>query len=167
MDNIRRQTLKRIAAIAASSGSLTIAGSSLAETDKLRSSNKADTGQELPELADIKVHTRVSSSSNDIEVVITNTGNQSARITQLTPSHTTTKRGVFNFSTLMKDGDFVLDAKKSVTVPMTPHAVAIDGAPSAAQHAQTLTRALRASFSAVTEHSAFAKVDVMDGLRFT
>ena len=167
MNITRRQTLKRLAGIAAASGSLNIAGSAIAESPNKSQFGNESVVNDMPDLASTKVHTRLSSASNDVEIVITNTGDQRTRITQLTPSHTSTKRGVFNFSNLMNNGDLVLDAKQSVTVPMTPHAMALADTTSAGQHAQTLTHALRSSFSVVTENSAFAKVDVMDGIRFT
>jgi hypothetical protein len=77
------------------------------------------------------------------------------------------KRGRFDFSALLADGDLVLETGEYVTVPMIPHPVVLDNSTSAEQRAQSLGQALRASLSIVSEHKTFAIVDFDAVLRLT
>ncbi len=164
IDKVKRNTLKRIglttATVAAGAvGSHTFANaSSYFANDRVLNDAQA--------LADIHVSTRVSSITNDLEVLIKNVGPDSTTITQMTPSVTLTKRGQFDFGQLLQDGDIVLSPGQSLSVPMKPHAVAVNAADSATGQARTLSDALRRSFSVITDNDAFAKVEVSDSVQF-
>lgn len=158
MNFTRRQALKGIAAATVASTGLGITGNTIAA---LPEQLKGDGNSEL---ANIEVHTRLSAATNDVEVVVTNVGDQTARITQMTPSQTNTKRGVFHFSKLMDNGELVLEAGQSVSVPMTPHTVVLD-ATSNTTRANSLSAALRSSFSVITENASFARVNIASGIR--
>ena len=165
IDRLKRTTLKRLglAAVATGAG---VSGSVMASADALsRDLASASDVDSLP-LADIQVYTRVSAASNDIEVVIQNAGAHPARITQMTPTQTSTRRGVFDFSSLMREGELTLAAGEQVSVGMTPHPVVLDASTTSQQRAASLSAALRRSFSVVTENDAFARVTVADGPRF-
>ena len=164
IDKVKRQTLKRITMSAVAATTAGIAGHSIASVNAMASVPNA-VNTSLP-LADIQVNTRVSAISNDLEVLITNVGKQSTTITQLTPSVTMTKRGQFDFGQLLSKGDITLSPGQSISVPMQPLAVQVNATDTANQQAQSLSEALRRSFSVITENDAFAKVTVSDGVQF-
>ena len=157
MDKQKRNTVKVIAAAVATTA---LSGPF--------SSGLASNASEAPkDLSRIKVYTRVSQSTNDVEVVMQNTGNAGTVITQITPSQTVTRRGTFDFSQLLKEGELHLSPGQSISVPMTPRPVVLDASTSATQRAQSLSAALRKSFSVITENEAFARVDVSSAVRFS
>jgi len=164
IDKVKRNTLKRISMSAAAVAAAGVSGQSLASLNHLSGSPSPDVNA-LP-LADIQIHTRVSAVTNDLEVLVTNTGSSSTTITQLTPSVTVTKRGKFNFSQLLKNGNLTLAPGQSMSVPMTPHAVSVSSLETMNGQSQSLSEALRRSFSVVTENDAFAKVNVIEGMQF-
>ncbi|MFK7890933.1 MAG: hypothetical protein AB8B63_08975 [Granulosicoccus sp.] len=167
MDQTRRTTLKRLAGIAAAGSSISAASDVMADHCSPENMVGQETANQAVGLARIQVHTRVSASSNDIELVITNISDQPVRITQITPSQTSTSRGVFNISTLLEKGDLGLNVNQSIIVPMSRHSNSIAETVGVAQHSQSLCSALRSSFSVVTESDAFATVDIIEGLRFS
>jgi len=74
------------------------------------------------ELANIDIKVRVSVTSNDLELLVSNIGTQPTNITQLTPSHLHTARGYFDMQGLMQDGPLALKPGEGVTVPLTKQA---------------------------------------------
>lgn len=166
VDKQKRNTIKTLGAtaIATAAASHAAWASSASSLNTAAVSDLSATGD--GELAKISVYTRVSSASNDIEVVIQNTGAEDALITQITPSQTVTRRGTFDFSQLLDKGDVQLKAGQSIRVPMTPRTVVLDASTSATQRAQSLSDALRRSFSVITDHEAFARVEVSENVRF-
>lgn len=165
IDRAKRVTLKRIGSVAMAATSLSAAAHSLAYDADENALPAYDYAHS--EIADLKLHTRVSALSNDIEVVITNVGQKRSLITQMTPSQTVTKRGHFDFSSLLENGDLCLAPGQSVTVPMTPNAVVLDASTNVGQRADSLTNALRKSFSVITENESFARVSIVDQIRFS
>lgn len=163
IDTVKRQTLKRIGMSAVATTVAGVAGHSLALVNP---SSVSESLTKLEALADIQVSTRVSAISNDLEVLITNVGNLSTRITQLTPSVTMTKRGQFDFWQVMKDGDIALAPGQSISVPMQSYVAQINATDTSNKQAQSLSDSLRRSFSVITENDSFAKVTVIDGVRF-
>lgn len=164
IDKVKRNTLKRIGMTTAAVAAGAISSHTFANT----SHNFTNDGtlRDVSSLADIQVSTRVSSITNDLEVLIKNVGPDSTTITQMTPSVTVTKRGQFDFGQLLKDGDIVLSPGQSLSVPMKPHAVAVDASDSSTGQARTLSDALRRSFSVITDNDAFAKVEISDSVQF-
>ena len=161
MNHLKRRTIKQMAGLA-----LTIGVSSAKEVLAFDTMAEQDS-HDSAELSTIDVFTRVSSRNNDIEVVIANSGVHPTRITQLTPSHTVTNRGTFDFSRLMRNGDLILAPGQSAAVPITPHPVAVTDVSSYTQRrAESLSTALRSSFSVVVDNNAFAKVHIKDNLRW-
>lgn len=162
MDLIKRKSLKRIAGVVVAGTGFGLAKNTLATNQYNLELNDSDIEASLSSL---QVFTRISSSTNDVEIVISNKGKNAARITQMTPSQTNSARGVFNFSQLLDNGDLVLEAGQSVSVPMTKHP-AIAGTPlSVANHASSLTNSLRSSFSVITDNAAFARVDIAGNIK--
>jgi len=164
IDRAKRITLKRL-------GSAAVAVTAASTSPQLLASHadqntKLVDGTATTPVADINVHTRVSATSNDVEVVITNAGDRLTRITQMTPSQTVTKRGRFDFASVLENGELALAPGQHVTIPMKPHAVVLDASSSAGQRAESLTCALRKSFSVITEGESFARVTIIDQIRF-
>ena len=140
IDRTKRKTLKSIGTIAAGSAAAAVSSGAFAGALlDMEPSSEAS--------AQLRVHTRVSVKTNDIEVVLTNVGEDTALITELTPAETVTKRGRFNFTALTTHGNLRLEAGQSVSVPMTPHPVVID-ASDATTRSASLTDALKKSMTA-------------------
>ena len=166
MNEAKRLTLKRLATAAVATSGAGVAANTLAGSSVLTASGRTIDNNVDVDLSSFEVYTRVSSTTNDLEVVIKNIGMQPARITGITPSQTETRRGTFDFAKLLKNKELHLAAGRSVSIPMKRHAVSLD-ASTTQQQATSLSAALRRSFSVVTDNDAFARVDVVDGLRFT
>lgn len=164
IDKQKRNTLKKLSVASIACAAMGASVPTMAE-QAAKAVDAAKSGYS-ENIVQISVYTRVSSSANDLEVVIQNTGSESARITQMTPSQTVNRRGTFDFSSLFDNGELKLAAGQSVSVPMTPHAVILDASTTAKQRAQSLTDALRKSFSVITENEAFARVDIAETVRF-
>lgn len=146
-DPSRRTTLKLIGAVAASAATV---GTTVVNAG-------TRTGNELPV---INVHTRVSATTNDLEVVIANVGETDADILQLTPGETTTRRGRFDFTSVTDDnGALYLAAGDSVTVPMRRRTVVLDGSDMTTR-AQSLTDTLKRGLSAQLADGQFATLSV-------
>ena len=164
IDKVKRNTLKRIGLTTAAVAAGTVGTHTFATTsDNFASGSTLNNVQPL---ADIHVSTRVSSITNDLEVLIKNIGPDSTTITQMTPSVTVTKRGQFDFGQLLQNGDIVLAPGQTLSVPMKPHAVAVNASDSSTGQARTLSDALRRSFSVITDNDAFAKVEISDSVKF-
>lgn len=164
IDTVKRKTLKRIGLGAATAATAGLTSHAMAQSLAESSRRVASDAETDTTIAQFSISTRVSAESNDIEILITNTGENSARITQMTPSETVTERGRFNFQHLLADGDLTLASGQSVAVPMIPHAAKLD-ASSNATRASSLNQALKSSFSVITENESFAKVSVNDRIR--
>lgn len=168
IDYAKRVTLKRIGTAGLVA---TAAGSSL-PTFAVPNNFQDPVAESFnAEIADLELQTRVSSLTNDLEVVITNKSEQATRITQLTPSLTSTERGYFDFSNLLKDGDLELGAGKSVSVPMRPYpnklAAGTDVARRSRQAEGSISAALKKSFSVITDNESFARVSIVDSIRMS
>ncbi len=157
IDQKKRRTLKSIGAITAGSAAAVVSTGAFADA----LGNMASSGEGSVQL---RVHSRVSVKTNDIEVVLTNVGKDTALITELTPSETITKRGRFNFAELTKYGDLRIEAGQSVSVPMTPHPVVID-ASDVATRSGSLIDALKKSMTAHS-HGRSVDIRVMDATLF-
>jgi len=161
IDRSKRKTLKNIGSIAASGVAAAVSANSFAST-AVEVNNEAAFSN--TDMAQIRVHTRVSVETNDIEVILTNNSDVTAHITELTPAETVTKRGRFNFAELMKQGELRIEAGESVSVPMTPHPVVID-ASDVARRSASLNEALKKSMTA-RSHDNNLKLRVMDATLF-
>jgi len=106
-------------------------------------------------LANIDIKVRVSVTSNDLELLVTNTGSDATTITQLTPSQVTTGRGHFDLQAMLANGPLELKAGESVTVPLAKHRnVNLMGV------SNSLVSDLRDRVSIITDNNAFAAVSV-------
>ncbi len=164
MDLTKRKSLKQIAGVVVAGTGFSLAKNTLAANEYGLELHDSEAESSLSSL---HVYTRVSSSTNDIEVVIANTGKDTARITQMTPSQTSTARGVFDFAQLMDKGDLVLEPGQSVSVPMTKHPVTVGRPVSVEKHASSLINSIRSSFSVITDNAAFARVDVGSSIKLS
>ncbi len=134
-DQAKRSTLKRLGLLAAST--------SLVGATHLEAAN--DTGLQVPML---DVQTRLSSATNDLEIVITNIGNADADIRRLLPHEASTRRGRFDFTSVTDErGALKLAVGEHVSVPMHHHPVVLDGSDVTVRIA-SLTDTLRRSMSA-------------------
>jgi len=167
IDKIKRNTLKRIGAGAVAATTAGIASTAFARSgSSAYPDDTAGGASAQTEPANIEVHTRISAVTNDLEILITNSGRSNTTILQITPSVTSTKRGQFDFAELMKQGDITLAPGQSLSVPMRPHTHVLNAADTSGQQAENLTAALRRAFSVTTDNDMFAKVHVHDGMRF-
>lgn len=166
-DRAKRTTLKRLGALSAVSATGLTTGLSGAVAADGAATAAASTGPtDTAPLGGFEVHTRVSASSNDLEVVLTNTGEHTATITQMTPAETVTRRGRFVFGDLFDDtGRLTLGAGESVSVPLQRHPVVLDGS-SVHHRAASLADTLRRGVSIVVDDAAFAPVTVRNHALF-
>ncbi len=126
VDQAKRSTLKKVTGISVGSAvlvsSTAIAGlATFIGTDSGADvSKRAAAPLEGPvtDLADIEVTTTVSSITNDLEIVLTNTGTESVAITDMTPAELHTARGKFDFNALVEQGSLELAAGEKVRVPL-------------------------------------------------
>jgi len=107
------------------------------------------------ELANIDIKVRVSVTSNDLELLITNAGSDATNITQLTPSQLNTGRGYFDMQAMLANGPLNLKAGESITVPLVHRKdVSILGV------SNSLVGDLKDKVSIITDSNAFAAVSV-------
>ena len=150
-DKAKRTTLKLLSALAATAG--------LVGNTYTNAANDAtnDTDASMPVL---DVYTRISATTNDLEVVIANVGSSDADIHQLTPGETRTRRGRFDFRSVTNDkGYLYLAAGASVTVPMKHHAVVLDGS-ELPERARSITDTLKRGVTARLADGQFAPLRV-------
>ena len=175
IDKSKRKTLKVLTATATAAATAGVVTSLHAGDAKeplsaeSRPGRDADlvTGSEVQrELGQIEVSRRVSAVHNDLELVITNTGNQPVVITNMTPGTLPVARGEFNFSVLLEKGPLHLESTESVSVPLQRTAIASNSLRrTSTQTLQgSLTDALRNSMSIVTEANAFASVTIVESI---
>lgn len=157
IDKVKRKTIKSLAVSVGVATGLA-SGSSSAFASRILQTESQE-GVDQP-LADIQVSSRVSSATNDLEVVITNAGENPTTVTQMTPAYTVTHRGQFDFTRLFDDGVLNLQPGQSVSVPLERHAV------SRAGNSAPLTQSLRQSMSMITEGESFAKISVLGSTAF-
>ena len=82
IDRNKRNTLKKMALGTTALGAgMVTGGAAFAGLPGLRESLSVDE----PELGSIEVTTRVSATKNDLEIVVSNAGQQPVNITQMTP----------------------------------------------------------------------------------
>ena len=151
IDRNKRNTLKKMALGTTALGAgMVTGGAAFAGLPGLRESLSVDE----PELGSIEVTTRVSATKNDLEIVVSNAGQQPVNITQMTPRTLRVPRGEFDFSSLLKNGPLRLEAGQAVTVPLKRMPVQV------AASAQTLSDSLRKSMSVITDNNAYASVTI-------
>lgn len=162
VDQAKRKTLKSVAGVGigtvvASTGALAAIANNASQQAPMESLNN--------DLSEIEVATRMSSSTNELEIVITNTGSNVANITDMTPAEINTVRGRFDFTPLLKDGGFSLKFGESVVVPMQHHKVVLDGS-TVKKRLADLNSALKQNVSVITDGNALAAVTVNHHLNF-
>lgn len=162
VDKAKRNTLKNVAGIGV--GTIAFATSTGALSQLLPDAT-ASAASSLPQsdLADIQVATRISSQTNDLEVVFTNIGEGPATITDMTPAEINTVRGRFDFDALFADGNVKLAVGESVSVPMQHHPVVLDGS-SIGKRFSSLNTALKQNISIVTDGDSLAAVDIVTSI---
>ncbi len=155
-DIAKRKTLKVIAMTAAATASATLGNMAIATA--AGENPLTDAGSDSPELANIDISTRISAYRNDLEVVLTNSGQAPVTITDMTPRSAVVPRGEFNFAALLADGPLHLQPGAEAIVPLRHRNVSLLNSVPMAGH--SLADTLRKSVSVVTEGSAFASVTV-------
>ncbi|MBX2837621.1 MAG: hypothetical protein KTR35_12245 [Gammaproteobacteria bacterium] len=128
IDQTKRRTIKTLGVLGVSTAA--IAGSAGALAHRLfpgRSSSKFSSNATNASAAEIRVHTRVSAETNDLEVVVTNISWAPTKVEAFVPAQIRTRRGTFDLSELVQNGPLELAAGKSAVVPMKRHRVVLDG----------------------------------------
>jgi len=153
IDKSKRATLRKLAVgtgVVAAGASL---GSAIASDhqllDEVRASNSSGS---------IEVTTRVSAINNDIEVVLSNTGERELNISHIEPKTVRVARGEFDFASLLQNGTIKLDAGQSVSVPLQRRSMQLHTPMPMAM--PTLSKALQQSMSVITDDNAYALVTV-------
>lgn len=161
VDQAKRKVLKGVAGM--SVGSIAFATS----TGALSQLNNVSENQPelLPQsdLAELQVSSRLSVQTNELEVVVTNTGKVPANITDMTPAEINTPRGRFDFNALLENGSIQLDVGKSISVPMQHHKVVLDGS-TITNRSVLLSEALQQNVSIITDGDSLAAVEVVNSL---
>ena len=173
IDKSKRKTLKVLAAtttatIATSlhAGALNSSGS--VESEIGRVADAVTDKESRLELGQIEVSRRVSATHNDLEIVITNTGEQPVTVTDMTPRTLQVARGEFNFSALLEKGPLRLEAAESVRVPLQRtviESVTLPGKKTQVlfgSQSDSLVESMRRSMSIVTDSNAFASVTIVE-----
>lgn len=121
IDHSKRQTLKKVAGIGAGTAALAasagVMGGLVSGNPVFENCTTANEGT-IVDLADIEIRTRVSAVTNDIEVVLKNTGSGKATITDMTPAEIHTARGKFDFNALFEKGALNIETGESISVPL-------------------------------------------------
>jgi regulator of protease activity HflC (stomatin/prohibitin superfamily) len=108
-----------------------------------------------PDLATIDIQIRVSVTSNDLELVVRNVGQEKTSITQVTPSTLQTGRGHFDIQSLLANGPLSLKPGESFSIPMTRQpTTGLNGV------TNSLVADLRDQVSIITDSEAYAAVTV-------
>lgn len=160
IDHAKRKTLKRVGAMSVATAA-TVSGAvhAIAPMSHMGSPD-APVGDDA-ELASFRLHTRLSARTNDIEVVLTNTGEHAANITHMTPQEILTPRGRFVFTEIFDDdGQLAIDAGQSVSVAMKRHPVVLD-ASDMSYRVASLSAQLCRSASIVVDGESFAPLTVV------
>ncbi len=167
VDVSKRSSLKIVAAsvagVMAASSSLVNAMPSLIAAPA--SEGTTVTGH-LPssELGSFSLQVQHSWAANDLEVVITNTGEEAHEITMMTPAVLKTARGQFNFAALFEDGPLIIKAGEQVRVPMQHIKVDLS-APMLGHFDTSLQKRLRSTVTMVTGGDSLASITVPNGPR--
>lgn len=157
VDQSKRTMLKGVAGIGV--GTVAMATSATALASYAQDASRVVPSDSVSgDLADIQVATRVSSQTNDLEVVLTNTGSSAANITDMTPAKIDTVRGRFDFNALFDQGSIRLGAGESVSVAMQRHAVVLE-ANALASRTCDLQAAIKRSLSITTDGNSLAVID--------
>lgn len=152
IDKKKRDTLKIISTATAVAAVAT--APSMLNAKSFGSALNATSGYSSS-LANIDIKVRVSVTSNDLELLVSNAGTASTNITQLTPSRLQTGRGYFDMQSLLADGRLSLQPGEGVTVPLTRQ---VDNTITGVSN--SLVNDLRERVSIITDNDAFAAVTV-------
>lgn len=150
IDLNKRNTLKKIALGTGTLGAGMVTGG-VAFAGDYTSELTISSADDM-ELGNIEISTRVSAANNDLEIVVTNAGQQSVNITHMTPHTVRVPRGEFKLSSLLKNGPVKLEAGESVSVPLKRMPIQMT--------ASTLTDSLKNTVSVITDNNAFASVTI-------
>jgi len=173
IDLQRRRTLKRAVALTAGGA---IAASPVATLASFEVSNggtphaqahQAHSDFDKP-LDEFVVEVRHQWQSNDIALVIRNRGDNSATITQLTPSQIELARGTLDVSSLLNNGPVTLAAGEELTVPLRHHHRNLNNSQAivgGGHFDRSLQRQLRERMTIITDHSTLAAVTIAPGPR--
>ncbi len=154
IDQKKRDTLKIISAATAVAAAPSLLNAKTLVGDFVGDEALLSAGN-YGELANIDIKVRVSVTSNDLELLVSNTGTTATNITQLTPSHLQTARGYFDMQSLLADGPVSLEPGEGVTVPLTKQA---DN--NLSSRSNSLIKDLQERVSFITDNDAFAAVSV-------
>ena len=165
IDQDKRNTLKKAAGIGVGSVAL-VASSSIAGLAHSASFSPVSSATDVAadvvnDLADIEVRTTVSAVSNDIEIVLTNTGSEHASITDMTPAEIHTARGKFDFNALLDNGSLELASGENIRVPIQHHTVdVLNSNQLLAGSSGSLKKKLKDTVSIVTNGDSLAVVTI-------
>lgn len=147
IDRAKRQTLK---VIAVSTGTLLTTPAVLASN--LFGANTNRNGYVKP-VGQIEVESRLSAQTGELEIVLTNIGDNNAVITQITPARIQHAQGDFNLQSVIANGPLRLKAGESVPVVLAHNS---HNKNKALHHsAASLSHVITNNISVVTENQAF------------
>ena len=158
IDRSKRNTLKKIALGTGVMGA-GVLGAGVVTSGTAFADQLKQQSEENLELGNIEITTRVSAVNNDLEIVMTNAGQQRINITHITPHTVRVPRGEFDISSLLKRGPLTLEAGQSATVPLKRLPLKIRPVQLTAS-THSLTDTLKRSISVVTDNNAFASVTI-------
>lgn len=166
IDQAKRNSLKSVAGLGVGAVAFATSPNALATLKSNPTDETSKAALSLDKgLAEIQVSTNIASTTNDLEVVLTNTGKEPATITDMTPAHINTARGRFDFNALFDAGEFSLAPGESVKVPIQHHAVALDNS-AIDKRTFLLTENLRRNVSIITDGDSLAAITFTDSTRF-
>lgn len=158
IDQAKRNSLKSVAGLGVGAVAFAASPSALATLTSNPANATPQTALSLDNgLAEIQVSSNLSSTTNDLEVVLTNTGKVPTTITDMTPAHINTARGRFDFNALFDAGEVNLAPGESIRVPIQHHAVVLDNS-AIGKRTFLLTENLRRNVSIITDGDSLAAV---------
>jgi len=152
IDRAKRQTFK---IIAVSTGTLLTTPAVLASNLFGANTNRTNTNRAgyVKPVGQIEVESRLSAQTGELEIVLTNIGDNNAVITQITPASIQHAQGDFNLQSVIANGPLQLKAGESVPVVLAHNS---DNKNKALHHsAASLSHVLTNNVSVVTENQAF------------
>jgi len=151
IDNTKRTTLKILAVTTG-----TVVTTSAVQASGILGITAEDTRVESAgQIArQVEISSRLSAQTEELEIVFTNSGHNSATIKQITPAKIHHAQGDFNLQSLLANGPIKLEAGESATIGLGHNSLNRN---TALHHsAESLSYVIRNNVSVVAESNVFA-----------
>jgi len=150
IDSTKRTTLKILAVTTGTVATTSAVHASAMLTIPAKNINSKSAGQIAGE---IEISTRLSAQTEELEIVLTNSGHNSATIKQITPAKIHHEQGDFNLQSLLANGPITLEAGESAAIGLGHHSLNRN---TALHHsAESLSYVIRNNVSVVADSNAF------------